>query len=161
MNDPNDSVIYNLYWYPNPTFKQPKISISTLIALFAKQFTWFRSTCSFETLFNHSMSVMMMATIKLTMMMVPRMIRATKSIIVKAWESPELALSLLFHKSSNSNSPRTITKLLKNDLVTLSKDSFVLSKWIMKNANANAQTKGSLKINYCLKYENSNIIVTL
>ena len=67
--------------------------------------TWFLTTCCFETLLSHSMSVMMMATMRLIMMMVPRMMSPTNNIMVKTWDKPELAFSLLSHRSLNSNSP--------------------------------------------------------
>ena len=75
------------------------------------------------------------------MMMVPSMMTPTSRSMVNIWDSLELALSELDQRSSNSNSPRTMTKDLMIDLDKLSKDSFVLSKWIMKKARAKASTR--------------------
>ena len=71
----------------------------------------FLRTCCWDIFFSQSMSVMMMATMRLIMMIVPSTMTPVRSSIVKVWETPEVALEELFHRSSNSNSPRTITKL--------------------------------------------------
>ena len=53
-----------------------------------------------------------MATMRLIMMMVPSTITPVRSSMVKVCETPELELDELFQRSSNSNSPRTMTKLI-------------------------------------------------
>ena len=97
--------------------------------------------CSFEILFSQSMSEMMIATIRLTMIMEPRMMSPIKRTMVTTLDRMEFELSELLHRSSNSNSPRTMTKIFRNDLPTLSNDSVSFPKWIMKNAKAKAQTR--------------------
>ena len=95
---------------------------------FGLQPTWLSKACSSEILLSHSMSDMMMATIRLTMIIEPKMIRAMRRIMVKIWERRELELAESLHRSSNSNSPRTITNILRKDLPTLSKLSVSLPK---------------------------------
>ena len=94
-----------------------------------------------DILLSHSMSEMMIATIRLTMIIEPRMINPIKRIMVNSLDRLELELSELLHRSSNSNSPRTMTNIFRNDLPTLSKDSVSFPKWMMKNANAKAHTR--------------------
>ena len=93
-------------------------------------------------LFNHSMSEMMIATMRLTMIIEPRMMSPTSRNIVYSldleWEdshnlpdfppSYEVELSELFQRSSNSNSPRTITNIFRKDLPILSNDSVSFPK---------------------------------
>ena len=45
------------------------------------------------------------------------------------------------HRSSNSNSPRTMMKILRKDLPTSSNDSDSFPKWMMKKAKVNAQMR--------------------
>ena len=87
------------------------------------------------------MSEMMMATIRLTMIMDPRIMSPLKRTIVITRDRTEFELSELLHNSSNSNSPRIMTKIFRNDLPTLSNDSVSFPKWMMKNANAKAHTR--------------------
>ena len=87
------------------------------------------------------MSEMMIATIKLTMIMEPRMMSPIKSTMVIILDRLESELSELLHRSSNSNSPRTMTKIFRKDLPTLSNDSVSFPKWMMKNAKAKEQTR--------------------
>ena len=87
------------------------------------------------------MSEMMMATIRLTMIIEPRMIKPINRNMVNILDKLELELSELLHRSSNSNSPRTMTKIFRNDLPTLSNDSVSFPKWMMKKAKAKAQTR--------------------
>ena len=53
----------------------------------------------------------------------------------------ELELSEFSHRSSNSNSPRTMMKILRKDLPTLSNDSDSFPKWMMKKAKVNSQKR--------------------
>ena len=94
-----------------------------------------------EILFNHSMSEMMMATIRLTMIIDPRMMSPLKRTNVITRDRTEIELSELLHQSSNSNSPRIMTKIFRNDLPTLSNDSVSFPKWMMKNAKVKAQMR--------------------
>ena len=106
-----------------------------------QHFTWFNRACSFDILFSHSMSEMMMATMRLTMIIEPRMIRPISRNMVNILDKLELELSELLQRSSNSNSPRTMTKIFRKDLPTLSNDSVSFPKWMMKKAKAKAQTR--------------------
>ena len=94
-----------------------------------------------DVLFNHSMSEMMMATIRFTMIMEPRMIRPLRRTIVITLDRTEFELSELLHRSSNSNSPSIITKIFRNALQTLSKDSVSFPKWMIKKAKVKAQIR--------------------
>ena len=76
-----------------------------------------------EIWFNHSMSEMMMATIRLTMIMEPKMMSPTNKTMVINLDRVELELSEFIQRSSNSNSPRTMTKIFRKDLPILSNDS--------------------------------------
>jgi hypothetical protein len=89
-----------------------------------------------DILFNHLMSEMMMAMMKLTMIIDPRMIKPISKNVVSEHEKLKLELSELLHRSSNSNSPKTMTKHFSKNLPTRSKDSFSLPKWMMKKAKA-------------------------
>ena len=51
----------------------------------------------------------------------------------------EFELSEFNHSSSNSNSPRTIIKILRKDLPMLSINSYSFPKWMMKNRKVNAK----------------------
>ena len=103
--------------------------------------TWFIRACSLDILLSHSISEMMIATIRLTMIMEPRMMSPIKRIMVNILDRSECELSELLHRSSNSNSPRTMTKIFRNDLPTLSNDSVSFPKWMMKNAKVKAQMR--------------------
>ena len=87
------------------------------------------------------MSEMMIATIRLTMIMEPRMMSPINRTMVTTLDRMEFELSELLHRSSNSNSPRTMTNIFKNDLPTLSKDSVSFPKWMMKKAKVKAQMR--------------------
>ena len=56
-------------------------------------------------------------------------------------EKPELESSELLQRSSNSNSPRTMTNIFRRDLGTLSKDSVSFPKWMMKKAKEKEHTR--------------------
>ena len=90
--------------------------------------TWLRRACSLETVLSHLMSEMMIATIKLTMMTVPKTIKPTNKSIVKRRVIPDSESSEFVQRSSNSNSPRIITKIFRKDLQTLLKESVLLPK---------------------------------
>ena len=85
---------------------------------------------------------MIIATIRLTIMTVPDTISPTKRIIENRRIGPEPVISELSQRSSNSNSPRTITNVFSKDLQTLLKESASLPKQMMKKANAKEETRG-------------------
>jgi hypothetical protein len=87
------------------------------------------------------MSEMMIATIRLTMIIEPRTISAIRRTMVINLDKLELELSEFSHRSSNSNSPRTMMKILRKDLPTSSNDSDSFPKCMMKKAKVNAQMR--------------------
>ena len=88
---------------------------------------------------SHSMSVMMMATMRLIMMREPKMMRPMRRVMVKNKVRRSSSLELSY-KVSNSNSPRIMTIVFSKDLPGFLKFSLLLPKLMMKNAKPKAMT---------------------